>query len=148
MRLAASLMETGVDISQLYHRALVNRSYEAFRLWGAGLSRMQQQDGIVWTALTLADREEVHYPGRDDADLVNILAAVDGAEIAIIFLEQSNGRVKVSWRAQPGLDVSQLAMRFGGGGHAAAAGAEIQGSLSEVQTAILEQTHPLLSLGG
>ena len=41
--------------------------------------------------------------------------------------------VKVSWRAQPGFDVSKMALSFGGGGHAAASGAEISGSLPEVQ---------------
>jgi phosphoesterase RecJ-like protein len=144
LRMAAALMEIGADLPSLYGRALVNRSYEAIRLWGVGLAHVEKQDGLIWTALTLADREAVHYPGRDDADLVSILGTVDGTEIAIIFLEQPKGRVKVSWRARPGLDVSQLAMRFGGGGHAAAAGAEIQGSLSDVQTMILEQTRPLL----
>lgn len=145
MHLAASLMENGADLPVLYRRALVDKSYEAIRLWGAGLSRAKWQDGLIWTALTLADRDAVNYPGRDDADLINILGTVDGVEIAVIFLEQANNRVKVSWRARPGLDVSQIAMRFGGGGHAAAAGAEIQGSLSDVQTMILEQTRPLLS---
>jgi len=148
LRLAATLMEAGADLPSIYRRALAHRSYEAIRLWGMGLNRTEQQDGLTWTALTLADREAVHYPGKDDADLVSILNSVDGTEIAVIFLEQPNGRVKVSWRARPGLDVSQIAMRFGGGGHAAAAGAEIQGSLSDVQTMILEQTRPLLTKNG
>jgi phosphoesterase RecJ-like protein len=148
MRLAATLMEAGADLPQLYLDALAHRSYAAVRLWGAGLSRVEQQDGLVWTVLTLQDRQATRYPGRDDADLINILGAVDGAEIAIIFLEQPDGRVKVSWRARPGLDVSQLAVRFGGGGHPAAAGAEIKGSLSDVEKMILEQTRPLLEING
>jgi phosphoesterase RecJ-like protein len=145
LRLAAELMETGVNLSELYRRTLINRSFEAVRLWGAGLTKVERLGRLVWTTLTRLDRESVHYPGRDDADLINILAAIEDADISIVFVEQSNGSIKVSWRAQPGFDVSKVALSFGGGGHAAASGAEISGSLSEVQAAVLEQTCPLVT---
>lgn len=144
LRLSASLMETGIDMSELYRRALVNRSYEAVRLWGSGLSRLERNGRMVWTSLTLADRAEIEYPGRDDADLINLLSTVEGIDIAIIFLEQPKERVKISWRARPGFDTSQVAARFGGGGHPAASGAEIRGALTEVQTAVLSATRLLL----
>ncbi len=146
-RLAASLMEAGADMAKLYHRALIIRSFEAVQLWGVGLNKLQKNGRIAWTTLTLADRESIRYPGRDDADLINNLSIIDGIDVAIIFLEQTNGSVKVSWRAQPGFDVSQIASSFGGGGHPAASGAEIQGSLPEVQAAVLDRTQPLLEGG-
>jgi len=147
LRLAASLMERGANLPMLYRRTLVDRSFEAVRLWGAGLSRLERDGRLLWTTLTLDDRKAVQYPGRDDADLINLLSAVDSADISMIFVEQPNGRVKISWRAQPGFDVSTIAASLGGGGHAAAAGAEIQGSLPEVQAAILGLTRPLLNGG-
>jgi phosphoesterase RecJ-like protein len=147
LRLAADLMERGADLPVLYRRSLVDRSFEAMRLWGAGLSRLERNGGMLWTSLTLEDRKAAGYPGRDDADLINLLSAVEGANISLIFIEQPNGRVKISWRARPGFDVSQIAMRLGGGGHTAAAGAEIQGSLPEIQAKILELTRPLLNGG-
>jgi phosphoesterase RecJ-like protein len=111
------------------------------------LTKVERIGRLVWTNLTRLDREAVHYPGRDDADLINILAAIEDADISIIFMEQPNGSVKVSWRAQPGFDVAKVALGFGGGGHPAASGAEISGSLPEVQAAVLEQTRPLLNGG-
>lgn len=147
LRLAASLMEQGLNMPELYQRALVNRSFEAVRLWGSGLTRAEREGRLVYTTLTLDDRRAVGYPGRDDADLINILSAVNGVDIAVIFVEQPNNRVKVSWRAAPGYDVSQLALRFGGGGHAAAAGADISGSLQDVQQLVLENTRPILNGG-
>ncbi len=148
LRLAADLMERGADLSTLYFKALVERTYEALRYWGAGLSRLQREGALVWTALTLADRQAVGYPGNDDADLVNLLSAVQGAKIGVIFIEQPDGAVKVSWRARPGVDVSGVAVAFGGGGHAPAAGATIPGSLTEVQERVLAATRRLLSEGG
>jgi phosphoesterase RecJ-like protein len=144
LRLAADLMAMGIDLPDLYQRALVNRSYEAMRLWGAGLSKLERNGRVVWTTLTLADRADVRYPGRDDADLINMLVNVEGADVAVIFLEQTDRRVKVSWRAQPGIDVSRLALNHGGGGHSAASGAEILGSLEEVLATVLHETRELL----
>jgi phosphoesterase RecJ-like protein len=100
---------------------------------------------MVWTTLTLQDRKEAGYPGRDDADLINILSSIEDADIALIFVEQGNG-VKVSWRAQPGFDVSRVAQQFGGGGHRAAAGAQIEGSMPDIREKVLEATR--MSLHG
>lgn len=145
MRIAARLMEVGGNLSDLYLKGLVNRSYEALRFWGAGLSKLEKQGSIIWTTLSMADRQAAGYGGRDDADLINLLTTISDAKVFIVFVEQPNGNVKVSWRAQPGVDISQLAIEFGGGGHPAASGAEIAGNLAEVRTSVLERTIRLFS---
>jgi phosphoesterase RecJ-like protein len=147
LRLAADLMDKGADLSELYNRALIRRSYEAARFWGKGLERLEREKRLVWTTLTLSDRQKSSYPGNDDADLVNILSSIDDSDICIIFVEQKNNHVKVSWRAQVGWDVSQLALGFGGGGHPAAAGADIVGTLDEVQAKVLAATRQYIHLG-
>lgn len=144
MRRAAALMDLGADLSNIYREELVMKSLTAVKYWGAGLSRLAYEDGLVWTSLTLADREKIGYAGNDDADLVNVLSSVKQAEIALIFIEQTQNKVKVSWRARPGLDVSGIAFSFGGGGHAAAAGADIDGDLSDVIRRVLIKTRVLL----
>ncbi|HVN56127.1 MAG TPA: bifunctional oligoribonuclease/PAP phosphatase NrnA [Anaerolineaceae bacterium] len=147
LRIAANLMERGADLPELYSLSLMRRSYPAAQYWGAGLSRLQRRGRLIWTSLTLADRETVAYPGNDDADLVNLLSAITDVDVAIIFVEQRGNKVKVSWRAIPGFDVSQLALKFGGGGHIAAAGAEVQGTLVEVQEQVLDATVKYLENG-
>jgi bifunctional oligoribonuclease and PAP phosphatase NrnA len=144
LHLAGNLVESGADLPDLYNQALVRRSYEAALYWAQGLSHLQRKDRIIWTSLTLEDRLKAGYTGNDDADLINMLSTVDDMDISVIFVEQKEGRVKVSWRAQPGVDVSQVAFQFGGGGHPAASGAEIQGSLEEVQEKVLLVTFNLL----
>jgi bifunctional oligoribonuclease and PAP phosphatase NrnA len=144
LRLAAELMEKGANLPELYQRALGRHSFEAACYWGAGLDRLERDDRIIWTHLALPDREKASYPGNDDADLINLLSSIEGADVVIIFVEQKNGHVKVSWRSQPGVDVSQLALSFGGGGHPAASGADIRGTLEEVKAKVLEATRILL----
>jgi len=145
LRLAATLMDRGANLAELYNRALVRRSFEAVLYWGRCLIKLQRENRITWGTLTLQDREASGYSGNDDADLINVLSAVDETDIAVIFVEQRENKVKVSWRAQPGLDVSKIALSFGGGGHPAAAGAEIPGILPEVQVRVLQATQATLA---
>jgi phosphoesterase RecJ-like protein len=144
LRKAAVLMDLGGDLTKIYQEELVLRSFKATRYWGAGLSRLECENDLVWTSLTLADREKIGYAGDDDADLVNVLSSVREAKIALIFVEQPHNSVKVSWRTKPDLDVSEIAYQFGGGGHAAAAGADIEGTLEVVKQRVISETRRLL----
>ena len=147
LRQCATLMETGVDMPEIYMRALVKKTFPAAKYWGAGLSSLESKNGIVWGTLTVSDRKAAGYGGNDDADLINMISAIDGNKVGMVFVEQTDNHVKISWRAlEAGVDVSPIAKHFQGGGHAAAAGADIRGSLSEVQKEVLEKTREMLNL--
>jgi phosphoesterase RecJ-like protein len=147
LRQAAHLLEIGADMSTLYYRSLVRRTFPAAKYWGAGLSRLERRDGIVWTALTIADRKASGYSGNDDADLISVISSIDDADVAIIFTEQNKRKTKVSWRGlKPDVDVASIACKFGGGGHKAASGAEISGGLDEVCERVLNTTREALQL--
>jgi phosphoesterase RecJ-like protein len=140
MRKTASLIDYGADLPQIYRNELIAKPYIAVRYWGAGLSLLEKQDGLVWATLTLADRNKIGYDGNDDADLINVLSSIEEAEIALIFVEQPENSVKISWRARQGIDVSLMATKYGGGGHAAAAGADVEGSLEEIKNQVILDT--------
>jgi phosphoesterase RecJ-like protein len=146
LRQVADLMELGVNMPELYYRGLISRTFPAARYWGAGLASLQRDDGLVWATLRLADRQIAGYNGNDDADLINVIASIDDCRIKMIFVEQENGTVKVSWRTQEAdLDVSQIAQQFNGGGHPGAAGADVPGTLEDVQARVLAATRRALS---
>ena len=140
LKTSAQLMEAGAKLSELYNLTLISQSYPASVLWGFALSRLQRDNGIIWTIITLEDRKMASYTGRDDADLTNLLSAIEGSEISILFNEQKDGKVKVSWRSSSQVDVSKIAQFFGGGGHPPASGADMDGSLEEVRILVLEKT--------
>lgn len=146
LQLSARLMEAGGDLPHLYEKGLLSRSIEAARYWGIGLSDLQQDGRIIWSSLTLVDRRAVGYSGRDDADLISFLTTIEDADVALMFVEQGNGHVKISWRSRPGYDVSKIAAYFGGGGHAAAAGAQITGKLPDIQDNVISTTKNLLGI--
>ncbi|HRQ23177.1 MAG TPA: bifunctional oligoribonuclease/PAP phosphatase NrnA [Anaerolineales bacterium] len=147
LRQAAALMEYGVDLTEIYMKSLVRKTFPAAKYWGAGLSSLESRNGIVWGTLTLEDRKRTGYGGSDDADLINMISAIDGNKVGMVFVEQKDNHVKISWRAlAPGVDVSPVASYFKGGGHAAAAGADIKGRLTEIQAEALNKTRELLNL--
>jgi len=144
LRVAADLMEKGADLPTIYQKTLLSRSIAELRYWGRGLTNIRYEDGLLWTILTLDDRIKSAYPENDDADLINLLSSAADFLVVVLFIEQADGRVKVSWRSAEGIDVSQVAFEFGGGGHAVAAGADIDGSLDKVVELVLTKTKNLL----
>ncbi len=140
LRLAADLMEKGADLPSLYHQGLTAQSLPASIIWGNALSRITSEGNLAWTSITLEDRTNAAYQGRDDANLTNHLSLLEKIDISVLFNEQKDGKVKVSWRSNAKFDVSKIAMRFSGGGHPPAAGAEITGGLETVMKLVLGET--------
>jgi phosphoesterase RecJ-like protein len=148
LRLAASLETHAEALAAVYERLLNRRSFAAARYWGAGLAHLERHGNLVWTRLTLEDRVGSGYSGQDDADLVNLLGTIEGADVCLVFVEQSSTEVKVSWRSTNGLDVSRLAQTFGGGGHEPAAGATVSGPLEEVVARVVQATRQAMGSMG
>ena len=94
MRIVADLMEAGGCLSEMYYPALVQHTFDGAKYWGAGLSKLQRQDRFVWTYLSLEDRRKAGYPSNDDADLVNIMSALEDVDVVMILVEQSPSCVK------------------------------------------------------
>jgi phosphoesterase RecJ-like protein len=84
------------------------------------------------------DFQETGSLPSDTEDMVNFCLAIKGTEVAVIFVEQSGGGFKISFRSRSAVDCSKLAEVYGGGGHKAAAGAFVQGPLAEVQPLVLQ----------
>jgi phosphoesterase RecJ-like protein len=140
LALAQLLMQAGASLHQVYDNSLYKRSYTAVRLWAQGLATLEMKQRMVWARLTLQARQAASYQGLGDADLIDVLSSIRDADVALIFVERPDGKVKISWRAVPGINVAEVASQFGGGGHAAAAGAEVAGTVDEVQAKVLAAT--------
>ncbi len=145
LRLAADLIDQGADLYNTYYQNLTRQPVKALRLWEKSLSQMTYENQLIYASISLADKRSAGYDSTDDADFINLLSTIDDVKIAIVFVELSKDLVKVSWRAAPGYDVSKIATMFGGGGHVAASGAEVKGSLTQVKELIINTTKQLMS---
>lgn len=140
LRTAAVLMEKGANLTDMYQQALTDVSWEASILWGMALNKLQKDGNIIYTVITCEDRQKSGFIGRDDADLTNFLSSIQDADVSILFNQQDENSVKVSWRSRTDVNVAKIAAEFGGGGHPAAAGAEIELPLQITQQKVLDVT--------
>jgi len=137
LEVVGELLKTGVSLATVSDRALNRRSLSALRLWGIVLPKVQFKDPIVWGEIPLSVRRTSGYTGGDDAELVEFLATVEEAQVAAILYELENGKVKLSLRSRPGINVAEIAQQLGGGGHEQAAGAIMEGPLDAARQRVL-----------
>ena len=137
--LAETLVDAGARPTLLYEQLFECASLGRLRLLGVALARMQLRAGgaIAFTEVYLSDYAETGAVPGDTEDLINYPRSIDGVEVALIFMEQAGGGVKISLRARSKVDVSQLAEQFNGGGHRLASGARANGTVPEVREAVI-----------
>ena len=76
-------------------------------------------------------------PG-DPEDVANQGLSIHGVQAAVLMREHAPAQYRVSLRSKAPVDVGQVARRFGGGGHANAAGCRLEGALEEVQRRLVD----------
>jgi phosphoesterase RecJ-like protein len=136
---ALRLMQAGASLSHITHHSLNCRPLAAVLLWREALSSLQIEGRVIWTSVPQAMRRATGYTGNSDAGLVSFLVSAEDADVAAVFVEREDGRVEVGLRAVPGFDVARVALRFGGGGHALAAGCTLPGPLEQAQAQMLKE---------
>ena len=124
-RVAARLVDAGASPPTVYRELFEQDSIARLHLVGRTLAGAQiSHDGrVITSTVRQSDIKEAQALPADTEDLVNLTLAVKGTELAVILIEQPDGRIKTSFRSRSHVDCNLLAARFGGGGHKAAAGA-------------------------
>ncbi len=136
---AQRLMESGAPLNEITRRTVGRKSYADLRLWAAVMPSVKLEKGIIWAVIDRATRQAAQLKNGSDGGLVSLLISVDDANVAAVFRELDDGRVEVGLRAMPGYDVSGVALALGGGGHALASGATVNGPLGAVVDQTLRQ---------
>ncbi|MGI6239789.1 MAG: DHH family phosphoesterase [Christensenellales bacterium] len=138
---AAICVRHGADVGELSRRAFRTRSLARTRLLGDALGRIQvTPDGkIAYTRVDSAMLARAGATLEDASGISNYLNEIDGALVGVYF-EQQADNTKISWRAACDLNVADVAAQFGGGGHDAAAGANLALPMDAAIQAVLEKT--------
>jgi phosphoesterase RecJ-like protein len=134
-RLAARLIEAGINVREITARVIDTMSRGKFLLLRRLLDRIEfDKDGrIAYADIYAADMEETGAKNEDVDGLINYLRNLEGVQLAILFREVDGQKTKVSLRSQSTINSAELLRHFGGGGHAAAAGATLNCPLGEAR---------------
>jgi phosphoesterase RecJ-like protein len=103
---------------------------------------------LVWSKLTRQDYAEARASDADTEGVIDLLRTARGCQIAALFRVTERGRAKASLRSEPPFDVASVAARFGGGGHAYAAGFSSSRSLDEIVSETMQELQRLLEGAG
>jgi phosphoesterase RecJ-like protein len=147
MRIAARLIEAGLDVNYLYRVLFEESTLARLKLLGRTLEALEVTRGgrVAHSAIRLDDLRNTGAVPQDSEDLVNYTLSIAGVEVGVMFIEQRSGAVKVSFRSKDGLDCTSVARQFGGGGHREAAGATIDAPLPQVETRVLAAVEAALN---
>jgi phosphoesterase RecJ-like protein len=150
LRIAAELLEAGVDPEQIYLDVYARAPEGRPRLFAEALQTLVVEPavGLAWVTVPPGAIERLGVSSDDLDGVVEFPRSIDGVRMALLFREVSQGRVKVSLRSVGSVDVASFARRFGGGGHTKAAGLALPGSLAEVQESVLAAARTYLNEDG
>ena len=139
MRLAAQLIDMGVEPHSTYQLLYEQYSPARLKLAGRVLSRINLEcDGLLaYTSVEWNDFVQTEATPVDTEDLVNECLTIAGTRCAFIAVEQQNKRIKVSLRSRTDVNVAAIAEQFGGGGHKQAAGAILPGPLPNAMAKVV-----------
>lgn len=145
--LAASLMRAGAKPTRLYELIYEKSTLPRKRLEGLMLSRIRLEENgeVCLSEVRAADYAATGAIPSDTEDMINHLRSIAGVEVAMLFLEQPAGGIKVSFRSHEKIDVNKIAAQFGGGGHKLASGATLETTLADAENRVLAAVRQALT---
>ncbi|HNP71722.1 MAG TPA: DHH family phosphoesterase [Kouleothrix sp.] len=125
LRVAADLLDLGAEQRRIVREVYYALPASSAELIGLALADMHNEGPIAWTRVTLAMMRETGAEDEAVDEVVRMMQRVVAVHALVVFKERQDGTTKISLRSIPSINVAQLATRWGGGGHAQAAGATL-----------------------
>lgn len=145
-RVAARLMETGMDYNMVNKTVFSTKTFKRLKLESMLADGLElYNDGEIAVAVLTLDMMKRIGATEDDADdLANFTRQIEGVEIGVTVRELEPGVSKISLRSSAMLNASKTCALLGGGGHAAAGGCTVDGTVDQAKAAILDAIHTVL----
>jgi phosphoesterase RecJ-like protein len=140
LRTCAELIDAGANSQQIYHNVYSSFTVPRFRLMTAMQNTVELhfKNRFATQYITRQDFKTTGAKYEDTENLINECRRITTVEAAALFVELSDGRIRCSLRSNGQVNVSEIALKFGGGGHTAASGAYIPGPIDNAKKLILE----------
>lgn len=141
MNIAGRLMDKGIDFTRIINDTFFEKTYEQTRIMAAALLKSQRflDETCIFSFITREEMEEYHVLPKHLEGIVSQMRAVKGVDTAVFLYQNGENSYKVSMRSSNLVDVAEIAVGFGGGGHARAAGATMEGDARQIRDLILEK---------
>lgn len=141
MRAAAALMEKGIDFSDIITKTFDEKTHLQNQVLGKCLmdSELYLNGACIFAYITKEEMDAFPVLPKHLDGIVSQLKLTKGVEVAMFAYELEDGVFKVSLRSTEAVDVSKIAGKFCGGGHARAAGCTLKGEIMGNLPAVLDE---------
>jgi phosphoesterase RecJ-like protein len=140
-KIVVRLLESGADPVEAYDKVYNSFPISAIKLKGRVYENIETylDDTVCISKITRQDYAETGAVEEQTEGIVESLLAVDTVKIAILLMETDDNQIRCSFRAKDRYNVRTMAVHFGGGGHAQAAGTRVKGkTIDELKNDIIE----------
>lgn len=138
--IAQNLLAKGINIAEISRKVLDVMTKKELELLKRALNRIElfEDEKIAITYITKEDMQSIGSENGDHDGIVNYGRNIEGVEVSVLLRESDTG-FKVSLRSNEYVNVSDVALIFGGGGHKKAAGCVLHMGLEEAKKSILQE---------
>lgn len=137
MEIASNLIRNGASLSKIINADFANKKISTLKLWGKAFekAKINPKNNMISTVITQEDIVQCGASIDDIAEVSSILNTVPGTGFSLVLSQRDDKTIKGSLRSEEykGINVSDIAHQFGGGGHKFASGFEIRGKIVETE---------------
>lgn len=143
--IAARLVSKGINVYNIYQQVFLNMSKSKFDLHRIAIDRIEllENSKIAFTYITKEDEEKAKAENGDYDGIVEQGRNLEGVEVSIFIREIDRG-LKASLRSKNYVNVSEVCVAFGGGGHPRAAGCNMSGTIEQAKMQIINKVKAAL----
>jgi phosphoesterase RecJ-like protein len=147
LSIAGQLIASGVEPEEMYGRLYASMPVGRLHLLRDALATLEvdPEYGISWISVPAGAAEQYGLRSEDLEGIAEHPRSIGGTRLAVFFRDLGHDKVKVSFRSTGDVDVNKFARLFGGGGHARAAGALIEGDLEVVRKKVVAAAREFLA---
>ncbi|MFQ3573416.1 MAG: bifunctional oligoribonuclease/PAP phosphatase NrnA [Thermodesulfovibrionales bacterium] len=136
---ASELVSKGVNPSRVYRFLFESWTIQKFRLFKATIQTLQEENGIAMLTVTRAMLESHGCDDEDSGNFVDFPKKSLSIKVSVLIKEIDKDRYRVSIRSKGNINVANVAMFYGGGGHRNAAGCTIEGDLDHIKKDLFQR---------
>jgi len=147
LSIAGQLIASGVEPEEMYGRLYASMPVGRLHLLRDALATLEvdPEYGISWISVAAGAAEQYGLRSEDLEGIAEHPRSIGGTRLALFFRDLGHDKVKVSFRSTGDVDVNKFAKQFGGGGHARAAGALIEGNIESVRKKVVAAAREFLA---
>ena len=134
MRIAAKMMEFGINHNEILEETFYKKSYNQMMI-----TAKIQTNTVVTMGGTTELMDKYGLTSNELDAVISSIRNVTGVEVAMFAYQIDDNKYKVSLRSKDDVDVSKIAVTFGGGGHRRAAGFDLDGDKDSVIQKVLAE---------